>query len=364
MMKRLILRTLGGLFALLLLLTLGEAQIFRYGADRLRAALAPAPVTRADRAPPQALLDGLAHDPAELTLLAAGDVAECARHDALGQFWPALTGDLGLPIASDDSASLARDTATLAAATPGALVLGLGDLAYHRGTTTEYETCFDPLWGALVPRMLPTPGNHDYRTIQATGYYDYWRQQAGAGQEGYYAVRWQNWLLLSLNSEVDAAPGSAQAEWLEAQLAAAPEACVLAYFHKPAWSLRERVHSEAARALFARLDRAGATAVLNGHNHFYERTLPLDPEGQPARDGLVGFTIGVGGETSGPAPLAPTTARAIFGAPGLLEITLQEGALSWDFLRAPDGAALDSGQIPCRARGPAPERHAALAARP
>ena len=350
-MKRKILRTLGGAFALLLVLTAGEQQVFRFGADEAQAAILGDFPARDDRATPQQVLDQVAGQGDELTLLAAGDVAECGREDTLGQVWPALTYDLGLPVEVDRDGAGALRTAALADRYPDDLVLGLGDLAYHRGTRAEFDTCFDPLWGALVPRLLPTPGNHEYRVPGANGYYEYWGQQAGADRTGHYALTWRNWLLLSLNSEDDADEGSAQRAWLDAQLAAHPDACVLAYFHKPAWSLRDRSGSEAARALFARLEEAGATAVLNGHNHFYERTRPLDAAGQPAPEGLIGFTIGVGGETSHATPAKASTARAIFGETGLLRLTLGQDSLGWDFLSAGDGEDLDSGLIPCRARG-------------
>src|SRR5207302_4298269 len=80
-------------------------------------------------------------------LLAAGDIAGCS--------WTA-----------DEATGLLLD------ASPGE-VAALGDNAYEDGTPDEYAQCYDPAWGRALSRTRPTPGNHDYHTAGAAGYFGY-----------------------------------------------------------------------------------------------------------------------------------------------------------------------------------------------
>ncbi len=286
----------------------------------------------AGMSPERILLDAYNGAGGKLTLLAAGDIAHC--HD------------------ENPGANMAARTAALAAEWPRAPVLALGDLAYSSGTPAEFENCFDPLWGGLKSRTLPTPGNHEYKTLGAYGYFDYWGRQAGPERRGYYSARVGDWLLLSLNSEVAADPASDQGRWLEEALSEAPDACVIAFYHKPAWSLRARDQHDNAVLLFGRLREGGASLVLNGHNHFYERTKPLGANGDiDESDGTVAFTVGTGGkDTSRSYDVTVESAKAIFGHTGLLRIELRDDGYSWWFHDAETKAVLDEGSAGCNPR--------------
>ena len=338
-----------GLVGSLTLASVAESQIFAYWTSSLRyATSSPA---RQDHAPEIVLSHAAENGRNYLTVLAAGDIARCPRQDFAGRYWPSLSYSLGLPVETDTQDPEARKTARLAARWPDAVILGLGDLVYNRGTSAEFATCFEPLWGGLAARMLPTPGNHEYKSQAAFGYYDYWGVQAGPDRRGYYSTRWRNWLILSLNSEVDAAPDSAQARWLAGTLSAAPEECILAFYHKPAHSLKVRRAAESAMFLFRQLQRAGATVVLNGHNHFYERTRPLDAEGAISdADGTISITAGTGGEVRSPLDPVTETASAIFDHPGLLRLELRANGFAWWFHEAENARVLDEGEAPCNRR--------------
>jgi len=54
-------------------------------------------------------------------------------------------------------------------------VLTLGDNAYESGSATEYRQNYNPTWGAFKDITKPIPGNHDYRTDNAAGYFGYFR---------------------------------------------------------------------------------------------------------------------------------------------------------------------------------------------
>ena len=303
-------------------------------------------------ATPQEVINRAPAGPGDaLTLLAVGDIANCDEAPGLAAAFPVSADLFGIASAFEPATAPAVPTVRLTARWPDAPILALGDLVYSSGKPVEFSDCFDPIWKGNRGRTLPTPGNHEYNSPEAFGYYQYWGTRAGPDDRGFYAVHHGNWLILSLNSETEAGPGSPQAEWLAGTLAASPEACVLAFYHRPAHSLQARDGRENAVALFRRLEQAGASVVLNGHNHFYERTLPLGADGEPdMQNGTVALTVGTGGETSGALPVARTTARAIFAHPGVLRLDLREDAFGWSFLDAASGATLDAGQAPCNTR--------------
>src|SRR5690348_15283803 len=56
-------------------------------------------------------------------------------------------------------------------------VFTLGDNAYNSGTRAEFNDCFAPSWGdphkGIIKSLHPSPGNHEYYTPNADGYYAY-----------------------------------------------------------------------------------------------------------------------------------------------------------------------------------------------
>ena len=285
----------------------------------------------------------------KMTILAVADLADCQTDSYMSKNLSTIESWLGMTPSPDVAQVGAVQTASLAADWPTAPILAVGDLAYRRGTPSDFADCFDPIWGGLSNRILPAPGNHEYFTPGAYAYYDYWADQAGPDRRGYYLVRSGKWLLLSLNSEVDSGPNSAQSLWLRDILAAAPETCVLGFFHKPAYSLQKREHNENAVMLFDQLQKAGATLVVNGHNHFYERTRPLNYLGQVQEDsGTIAFVVGTGGQDiSGNREVLDTTASAIFGKLGMLRLELGDDSFSWWFHDADTKEVLDQGSRRC-----------------
>ena len=85
-------------------------------------------------------------------------------------------------------------------------------------------------------RTNPSPGNHEYNTSGATGYYGYFGAAAGDPTKGYYSYNLGTWHIVVLNSEISTATGSAQEKWLRQDLIANPTTCTLAYWHKPRFS--------------------------------------------------------------------------------------------------------------------------------
>jgi hypothetical protein len=260
-----------------------------------------------------------------VTLLAAGDIARCGTGGAYA-------------------------TAKLLDRLPG-VILALGDLAYESGSSDEYRNCYEPTWGRHKARTWPAPGNHEYRTPGAQGYFTYWGERAGPSGRGFYRFDLGSWHLVALNSNADATDGSAQDRWLRRDLAATKARCILAFWHHPLFSSGPHGNNPKMELLYRRLYESGATLVLAGHDHLYERFAPQDPAARLDRDrGIRVFTAGTGGaQRYDVETVEPNSEFRDAENWGVLRLTLEPDAYQWDFI-AVDGRVTDSGKGACVTR--------------
>jgi len=288
-------------------------------------------ITRQLFVPPAGTLCGEPYrTPTSVTIVAAGDIAQCGNAPA--------------------AASAAARTATLVGAQDG-LVLTLGDHAYETGTPAEFANCFAPTWGAFKDRIRPSPGNHDYYTVGAGGYFGYFGAQAGPDRRGYYSFDYGGWHFISLNSLVDVSLQSEQYLWLTADLAKSRDSlCTIAYWHYPAFNSGATYGSiEPMKPFFDALYTGGVEMVLSGHEHIYERFAPQKANGiaDPAR-GVRQFVVGTGGHELNPlgSPLPNSEFR--YNADwGILRLALGQGTYAWQFVPAGGGAPIDAGTGTC-----------------
>ncbi len=130
--------------------------------------------------------------------------------------------------------------------------------------------------GAPYNEFFPTLGNHDWDTPNAQPYLDYF---ALPNNERYYDYAWGPIHFFVVDSdprEPDGTDsGSVQAAWLQARLAAATEPWKVVYFHHPPYASTDWAVTPAMRWPF---QQWGASIVLTGHAHSYER---LDIAGFP-----------------------------------------------------------------------------------
>ena len=260
-------------------------------------------------------------------ILAAGDVAVCTTpHDEL--------------------------TANLLDTLEGT-VLTLGDLAYENGTAEEFTNCYDPTWGRHKARTMPSPGNHEYNTPGAPGYYGYFGAAAGDPTKGYYSFDIGAWHLISLNSNCSAiggcGAGSAQEQWLRADLRAHPTACTLAYWHHPRFSSGNHGNNSSVTALYQALYDYGADVVLAGHDHHYERFGPQTPAGAAdAAYGVRSWVVGTGGRALYPIGAPKPNQEAINNTSyGVLSMTLHASSYDYSFLPAVGSSFTESGTASC-----------------
>jgi hypothetical protein len=240
-------------------------------------------------------------------------------------------------------------------------ILVAGDLAYDDGTLEEFEECYDPTWGRHKARTFPAPGNHEYNSDDAEGYFDYFGSVAGDPDEGWYSFDLGAWHIVSLNSNCDEIGGcerdSNQGEWLAADLAANPAACTLAFWHHPRFNSGDHHGSEEEMAeIWAILDEHEADVVLSGHEHLYERFGPQDAEGDADADGLRQFTVGMGGRSHYDfgSPL-PNSEKRDDDTYGVLKLTLRPTSYDWEFVGVEGSDFTDTGSDDCVGAGtPAP----------
>ena len=242
------------------------------------------------------------------------------------------------------------EVAALARSLEPDVVVIPGDIQYDDGTLSEFRASFDLSWGQLEAPLRPTPGNHEYRTEGAAGYFDYFDMQSGGWRPPpWYAYNVGDWRLYSLNSNceegrVECGPNSEQEQWLRANLAAEPFKCTLAYWHHPRYSSGFHGSDPRTASMWRTLDQAGAELVLTAHDHHYERFALQDENGQQTDGGMREFVVGTGGSALSVVrdPRAPHHEYAQNREFGVLRLGLFGDRYTWRFIGL-NGRTMDSG---------------------
>jgi hypothetical protein len=257
-------------------------------------------------------------------LVGAGDIASCSS-----------TGD--------------EATANLLDGISGT-VFTAGDNVYDSGTTTEFNNCYDPSWGRHKARTRPSPGNHDYNTPGATGYFGYFGALAGPSGVGYFSYDVGTWHVVSLNSEVAHGVGSTQEQWLRADLAASTKPCTIAYWHKPRFtSGANHAPDTTMTPIWQALYDFNADVVVAGHNHQYERFAPQDANGNlDTARGLREFVVGTGGRSHYSfAATQPNSEVRNSDTYGVIKLTLHANGYDWQFVPEAGKTFTDTGSNSC-----------------
>ena len=301
---------------------------------------------------------------ATVTLVGAGDIANCT-----------------LP---NDEA-----TAALLSNIPGTIIT-LGDNAYSSGTRAQFANCYDnyrlsdgsiydssrtTYWGKEKSRTMPSLGNHEYLnssdpTLKSKPYFDYFSAQNGFLQpaapvpnttanpglslgKGYYSYDRGSWHIVALNSNcayVSCVDSSAQATWLQNDLASHSSQCTLAYFHHPLYASGTGSDTPEVLPLWQILYDRGADVILSGHAHRYERFARLKPNPDPtaygipdSANGIRQFIVGTGGEPGGVqyGEDDPNKQVKLLDTPGVIKLELGDGSYRWQFITM-NGIVADS----------------------
>jgi len=207
-----------------------------------------------------------------------------------------------------------RDVANLIKSWNPDFIITLGDNNYDQGDSTtidknigqyfhEYIYQYKGRYGPRTSsnRFFPALGNHDYYTRNGEPYRDYFTLP---GNGRYYELVRGDVHLFALNSDPNEPDGitatSVQAQWLRAALAASTARWKMVYLHHAPYSSGHHGGTPELRWPF----RAwGASVVLAGHDHDYERLLA---------DGLPYIVNGVGGRSLYPTARPPVSESKFF----------------------------------------------------
>lgn len=285
-------------------------------------------------------------DDTVITALAAGDIA-C---------------DPGSPFfnSGQGTANNCEETATsnlIVNAHPTA-VFALGDQQYGGGTLPQFEASYDPSWGRGKTVTYPVPGNEDYATRGAAGYFAYFGTLARNYPGGYYSVNLGNWHIIALNSECQepgvggCGVGTPQERWLLGDLAANRSPCTLVMWHEPRFTSGKNGNHPQLQAFWDDIYAFGAAILLNGHDHIYERFAPQNAKQQSDPNGVQEFIVGTGGNNHQPrfGTLQPNNQVLDNTTFGVLLLKLGSGSYTWQFLRANqagNGTLTDAGSGTC-----------------
>ena len=200
-------------------------------------------------------------------------------------------------IAGDSRGDYATWAAAIAAMESHApdLYLFSGDMVELGANQSEWEDWFAATGDLLARKpFLAAHGNHEFLAQH------YFAQFGFPGNEEWYAVEWGDLLVLSLNDTVrsDDDIDSVQKAFIEQELAATSRPWRVAMHHQPAYSACTAHDSnlEVREAWSGAFEEGGVQVVTAGHNHIYERSVPIRAGEQVAEgDGTVYLVSGGAG---------------------------------------------------------------------
>ncbi len=253
-----------------------------------------------------------------------------------------------------DGGNAATNVTNLISSINPNLFLYLGDV-YEDGTVSEYYNWYgigSSSYSLFNPITDPTIGNHEYVGSSAAGYFDYWNNIPN-----YYSFNAGGWHFVSLNSNaahIGVSSTSAQYAWLAQDLVANSSLCTIVYYHQPLFNIGPEGATTAMSDIWALMAQDGVSIVLNGHDHDYQRWVPLDGSGNQNATGITEFVAGGGGH--GLQTIATTDPRVAFSSDlnpqafGALKLALNSSGANFSYVSS-SGTIVDSGVIPCNKGG-------------
>ena len=253
---------------------------------------------------------------------------------AVAQTKFAVIGDYG-------NGPQAANVATLIKGQSVSFILTVGDNCY--GSSPGIATQVGNKYGTYVSnrQFWPSLGNHEYSDGcgggSAKGYFAYFTLP---GNERYYDRVIGPVHFFAINSNSQEPSGitatSTQGKWLKSKLARAREPWKIVYFHHPPFS--SGLHGS-TKTMQWPFEAWGASLVLNGHDHDYERIQRDDNH-----DGkkLTYIVDGMGGQP--PRSFSTTVSGSVFrynSGNGALFVTATNTTLSLQF-RNTGGSVVDS----------------------
>jgi hypothetical protein len=224
-------------------------------------------------------------------------------------------------------------------------IVSTGDMIYDDGAAEDFDPKFFTPYAALLRRVVfwPCLGNHDIRTDGGDPWRDAFYTPANNPdeEEGYYSFDQGNAHFVMVDSNRSTSPGSAQHTFLDQDLAASDAAWKFVFFHHTIYSSGDHGSDTGLREDLAPLfDRYGVDIVFMGHDHNYERTVPLrDDEEVALGEGTIYITTGGGGASLRDVEESDFTAY-VESAFHVTHVSVDGGTLRAEMVR-PDGEVRD-----------------------
>ena len=223
-------------------------------------------------------------DPARLVAgrnVIAVEIHQAAQTSSDISFVLALTGalrtDVRFAVIGDygDGSQAEADVAARVASWRPDFVITTGDNNYNVGASETITAHILNDYGSFITddpattRFFPSLGNHDWYTADAQAYLTTF---ALPGNERYYEFVRGNVHFFAIDSDAHEPDGndvnSAQAQWLRETMRASAAPYKVVYFHHPPYSSGVHGSDVGMQWPFAAW---GASVVLAGHDHNYER---------------------------------------------------------------------------------------------
>ena len=184
------------------------------------------------------------------------------------------------------------DLVSLAVPHDPQLVIHTGDMVNSGSSLSEWGDLYDKLPELATTPMVSVHGNHEYLAEEFFG------MVASPGDEEHFSVDIGPMHLAVLNDSRDSVEMEDQAAWLDQDLAKTSATFKVVATHKPMYSSGTHGGEGVSHGkIVPVLDTHGVHLVVCGHDHGYERTLPLRNEAvmENAADGTTYVTAGGGG---------------------------------------------------------------------
>jgi acid phosphatase len=207
---------------------------------------------------------------------------------------------------------------------PVDLVLMAGDNIYPDGNLNRVEATFQRPYRALLEAKVPfhaVLGNHDIRTANGNPQVAY----KPFGMKGrYYTLRRGDvaFFMLDTNGNAD---WQRQLSWLRTSLATSTAPWKVVVGHHPIYSSGLYGNDPGLKAKLSALMRQhGVQLYINGHEHNYERSKPID--------GITYLVVGGGGASLRPVIATAQTAKAasVFSFAEIEAGPRQLSVVAWD----------------------------------
>ncbi len=249
-----------------------------------------------------------------------------------------MIGDYGLAGPAE------RDVSQLIKEWSPDLIITTGDNNYPRGSAKtmdenvgqyfhEFIHPYHGIYGegADKNRFFPTIGNHDWRWPEPGPHLTYFNLP---GNERYYDFIWGPVHFFALNSIVHepdgTTPSSKQGHWLKDELQRSRLPWKIIYMHHPPYS--SGPHGSTGRMQWP-YSSWGASAVIAGHDHNYERLMV---------DGFPYFVNGLGGNGSYGFEEILSHSEARYRADyGAMRVTADRQKITFQFITR-SGKVMDS----------------------